>query len=67
MPGEEYHPDNIVPTVKHAPSIIVWPVINIRGTGCLQITQGTMKQDQKKISEERFLPQLSEWLGGGEE
>lgn len=46
---------------------MVWSVINFRGTGRLQIVQGTMKQDQyKKILEERLLPQLSEWFTDGE-
>lgn len=67
-PGEEYHPDCIIPRVKHPTSIMVWSVINFRGTGRLQIVQGTMRQDQyKKILEERLLPQLNEWFGEGEE
>ncbi|GIY48869.1 uncharacterized protein CDAR_101 [Caerostris darwini] len=52
-PGEEYRPDCIVPTVKHATYIIVWSMINVRGAGRLRIEQGIVKQDKlKKILEE---------------
>ncbi|GIY79904.1 hypothetical protein CEXT_599651 [Caerostris extrusa] len=39
-PGEEYYPDCIVPTVKHATSIMVWSARNFRGTGRLQVVPG---------------------------
>ncbi|GIY21296.1 hypothetical protein CEXT_287841 [Caerostris extrusa] len=43
--GEEYHPDYIVRTVRHATSIMVWSLIYFRGTCHLQIVQGAMKQN----------------------
>ncbi|GIY24423.1 hypothetical protein CEXT_456101 [Caerostris extrusa] len=45
-PGDEYYPNCFVPIVKHATSVMVWPMLNFRGTRHLQIVEGTIKQDQ---------------------
>ena len=39
--GEMYHPDCLVQTIKHPTSIMVWSVINSRGSGRLYIVEGT--------------------------
>lgn len=66
-PGEKFHPDCIVPTVKHPPSIMVWSVINSKGPGRLYIVEGTMRAEQYKgVLQQRLLPQLNEWFDSGE-
>ena len=61
--GEQFHPDCLVQTVKHPLSIMVWSVINSRGSGRLYIVKGTMRQDQyKKVIRTRLIPQLKEWF-----
>ena len=59
--GVENNHDCVVSTVKHPSYIMVWSVKNSRGTGRLQIVQGTLKQEQyKNILKAHLLPQLSE-------
>lgn len=65
-PGEKYHPDCLISTVKHPTSVMVWSVISGKGMGRLYVVEGTMRQDQyKKVLEERLLPQLQEWFQDG--
>lgn len=66
-PGEKYHPDCIVPTVKHPTKVMIWSVISGKGTGRLYVVQGTMRQDQyKEVLQRRLLPQLRDWFPNGE-
>lgn len=65
--GEKYHPDCIIPTVKHPNKVMIWSVISGKGTGRLYVVKGIMKQDQyKEILKNRLLPQVSEWFPDGE-
>jgi hypothetical protein len=66
-PGEEYHPDCVISTVKHPLSVMVWSVISSKGTGRLHIVEGTMRQAQyKRILQTKLIPQLSQWFPNGE-
>ena len=67
-PGEKYHPDCIVPTVKHPTKVMIWSVISGKGTGRLYVVQGTMRQDQyyKEVLQRRLLPRLRDWFPNGE-
>ncbi|GFV66913.1 uncharacterized protein TNCV_162001 [Trichonephila clavipes] len=46
--GEKFHSDCVVQTVKHPTKIIIWSVISGKGTGCLYVVKGMMRQDQYK-------------------
>lgn len=62
-PGERYHKDCIVQTVKHPLSIMVWSIISGKGTGRLYIVEGTMRQDQYlNVLRSETLPQMKEWF-----
>lgn len=66
-PGEKYHPDCIIPTVKHPTKVMIWSDISGKGTGRLYVVQGTMRQDQyKEVLQKRLLPQLRDWFSNGE-
>lgn len=66
-PGEKYHSDCIVQTVKHPTKVMIWSVISGKGTGRLYVVNGTMRQDQyKEMLRDQLLPQLREWFPNGE-
>lgn len=66
-PGEKFHPDCVVQTVKHPTKIMIWSVISSKGTGRLYVVKGTMRQDQyKDVLQNRLIPQLKEWFPNGE-
>lgn len=65
-PGEKYHPDCLVRTVKHPTSVMVWSVISGKGLGRLYVVEGTMRQDQyKQVLQNRLIPQLNDWFQDG--
>ncbi|GFT43027.1 uncharacterized protein TNCV_3768721 [Trichonephila clavipes] len=59
--GEKFHSDCVVQTVKHPTKIMIWSVISGKGTGCLYVVKGMMRQDQyKDVLQNRLIPQLKE-------
>ncbi|GFS99133.1 hypothetical protein TNCV_822541 [Trichonephila clavipes] len=42
---EKFHSDCVVQTVKHPTKIMIWSVINSKGTGRLYVAKGMMRQD----------------------
>ncbi|GFV37933.1 uncharacterized protein TNCV_2663461 [Trichonephila clavipes] len=65
--GEKFHSDCVVQTVKHPTKIMIWPVISGKGTGCLDVVKGMMRQDQyKDVLQNRLIPQLEVWFPNGE-
>ncbi|GFX16655.1 transposable element Tcb2 transposase [Trichonephila clavipes] len=65
--GEKFHSDCVVLTVKHPTKIMIWSVISSKGTGCLDVVKGMMRQDQyKDVLQNRLIPQLEEWFPNGE-
>ena len=61
--NEKYHPHCVVESIKHPPKVMVWSLISGRGTGCLYIVDGMMKQDQyKKVLATKLIPQFNEWF-----
>ncbi|GFU13953.1 uncharacterized protein TNCV_941151 [Trichonephila clavipes] len=54
-------------TVKHPTKIMIWSVISGKGTGCLYVVKGMMRQDQyTDVLQNRLIPQLEEWFPNGE-
>ncbi|GFU56506.1 uncharacterized protein TNCV_1137321 [Trichonephila clavipes] len=46
---------------------MIWSVIRGKGTGCLYVVEGMMRQDQyKDVLQNRLIPQLEEWFPNGE-
>ena len=67
-PGEEYHRDCVVSTVKHPLSVMVWGAISVHGVSRLHIVQRMMRQDQYiEVLDRKLIPQLNEWAGGSME
>ncbi|GFU86149.1 uncharacterized protein TNCV_368071 [Trichonephila clavipes] len=65
--GEKFHSDCFIQTVKHPTKIMIWSVISGKGTGCLYVVKGMMRQDQyKDVLQNRLIPQLEEWFPNGE-
>lgn len=65
--GEKFHPDCVVPTVKHPTKVMIWSVISGKGTERLYVVKGMMRQDQyKEVLENRLIPQITEWFPNGE-
>lgn len=65
--GEQHKSECTVATVKHPASVMVWSCISSKGTGRLNIVQGTMRQEQyRDILQTRLIPQLREWFRNGE-
>ncbi|GFW18516.1 uncharacterized protein TNCV_1682121 [Trichonephila clavipes] len=65
--GEKFHSDCVIQTVKHPTKIMIWSVIRGKGTGCLYVVEGMMRQDQyKDVLQNRLIPQLEEWFPNGE-
>ncbi|GFX87325.1 uncharacterized protein TNCV_3368951 [Trichonephila clavipes] len=59
--GEKFHSDCVVQTLKHPAKIMIWSVISGKGTGCLYVVKGMMRQDQyKDVLQNRLIPQLKE-------
>ena len=66
-PGEKYHPESVVQTVKHPTKVMIWSVLSGKGTGRLYVVQGMMKQDQyKQMLMDRVLPHVRDWFPNGE-
>jgi len=66
-PNEKLIDDCVKKCVKHPLSIMIWSVINYKGTGRLYIVDGTMRQQQYlSVLETRFLPQVKEWFPNSE-
>ncbi|GFT83171.1 transposable element Tcb2 transposase [Trichonephila clavipes] len=61
--GEKFHSDCVAQTVKHPTKIMIWSVISSKGTGCLDVVKGMIRQDQYK---NLLIPQLEEWFSNGE-
>ncbi|GFY34972.1 uncharacterized protein TNCV_155491 [Trichonephila clavipes] len=65
--GEKFNSDCVVQIVKHPTKITIWSVISGKGTGCLKVVKGMMRQDQyKDVLQNRLIPQLEEWFPNGE-
>ncbi|GFX68303.1 uncharacterized protein TNCV_2816781 [Trichonephila clavipes] len=65
--GEKFHSDCVIQTVKHPTKIMIWSVISGKGTGCLYVVKGMMRQDQyKDVLQNRLILQLEEWFPNGE-
>ena len=60
--GKKYHPECVVQAVKHPIKVMIWSVIRGKGTGCLYVVQGMMKQ----MVMDRLLPQVRDWFPNGE-
>ncbi|GFT16049.1 uncharacterized protein TNCV_3315841 [Trichonephila clavipes] len=61
--GEKFHSECVVQTVKHPTKIMVWSVINGKGTGRLYVVEGIIWQD---VLKNLLIPQLEEWIPNGE-
>nr|CAH7750864.1 unnamed protein product [Callosobruchus chinensis] len=65
--GEKFHPDCVIPTVKHPTKVMIWSVISGKGTGRLYVVKGIMRQDQyKEVLQNGLIPQLRKWFPNGE-
>lgn len=61
--NEKFHDSCLIKTIKHPPSVMVWPVISGKGTGRLYVVNGMMRQDQyKEVLTNQLLPQLNDWF-----
>ncbi|GFW21539.1 transposable element Tcb2 transposase [Trichonephila clavipes] len=65
--GEKFHSECVVQTAKHPTKIMIWSVISGKGTGCLYVVKGMMRQDQyKDVLQNRLILQLEGWFPNGE-
>ncbi|GFT60253.1 uncharacterized protein TNCV_4970761 [Trichonephila clavipes] len=59
--GEKFHSDCVFQTVKHPTKIMISSVISGKGTGCLYVVEGMMRQDQYRyVLQNRLISQLEE-------
>ncbi|CAK1594744.1 unnamed protein product [Parnassius mnemosyne] len=65
--GEKFKEDCIVNRVKYPLSVMVWSIISSKGTGRLNIVEGTMRQDLYiQVLETKMLPQVLVLFPNGE-
>lgn len=65
-PGERYHPDCILPTVKHGGgTAMVWGCMSSAGVGCIQRADGKINSEcYTTILQESMLPSAHAVFGG---